>query len=99
MSETKKIKKTGKYNWFIVCYSDSKAHNFWSAYEGSNYKEALLKLGGIEVGTKETKCAFLQGVMLNKEEQELVGDKLDEAITNAYCDDRKSNYIIVKGKC
>lgn len=98
MEETKIIKNTGKYNYFILLVSDRNANNYWTFYKGSSYRKALEMMGQIEVGTKETKNAYIQGIILTKEQQKLIGDELDEAISNAGLYDESSSIIRTKGE-
>lgn len=92
------IKKTGRYNCFIVSESEKSGDFWWTIYLGSNYKEALTAFGKIRTNNKDTKLAYIQGISLDVNELDLVGEELDEAITNASCNDRKSNYILTKGE-
>ena len=92
-----KIKKNGKYAYFILLVSDSNAHNYYAWYEGCSYKEALRRLRGVDIG-KETKNAYIQGIILNEKEKELRGEELEEAISNASLLDKSSSIIITKGE-
>ncbi|MDD3940825.1 MAG: hypothetical protein PHQ01_04620, partial [Candidatus Pacebacteria bacterium] len=91
-----KIKKTGKYACFILLVSDRDAHNYYAWYEGCSYKEALRRLRGVDIG-EETKNAYIQGIILTKEQRALTGDELHEAILNAGLYDESSSIIITKG--
>lgn len=92
------IKITGRYNYFILLVSDRNANNYWAFYEGPSYIKALEMMRQIEVGTKETKNAYIQGIILTKEQQKLIGDELDEAISNAGLYDESSSIIRIKGE-